>query len=47
MGTTGFDADVSWGQLRVEVPGWPRKTTGITSKCGLSRVRPRCLKHIR
>ena len=24
QGTTGFDVDVSWGQLRVEVPGRPR-----------------------
>ena len=23
-GTTGFDVDVPWGQLRVEVPGRPR-----------------------
>jgi hypothetical protein len=30
QGTTGFDVDVSWGQLRVEVPGRPRKTTGKT-----------------
>jgi len=29
-GTTGFDVDEPWGQLRAEVAGRPRKTTGKT-----------------
>ena len=43
QGTIGFDVVVSWRKWQAEVPGRPRKTTGKTCMCGLSRVRPRRL----
>ena len=45
QGTIGFDVVVSWRKWQAEVPGRPRKTTGKTCMCGLSRVRPRRLVH--